>query len=252
MAFQSPNYTQTPNDLFDSMLPEIGEAELKVTLAAIRRTFGFHRERFRLSLTDMMSSTGMSRPAVIRGAEQAEKRGTLRREHDKGVTIWVVNVVDRQVVNESYQVVNESYQTGKVELPPSIKETSKQRERKKKNGGAHAPDESTDPRSQSPEIQTVRQVIGRYPSKDQYDIVIKLAAGLSFEQCVPAWEEWRKRGYKPTNFSWLDWARNGIPETPNGKRNGSSERVVMPENLTDEDVARLYHEWNPNLVGGAQ
>ena len=111
---------------------------------------------------------------------------------------------------------------------------------------------AVDPRSQSPEIQMVRQVIGRYPSKDQYDIVIKLAAGLSFEQCVPAWEEWRKRGYKPTNFSWLDWARNGIPETPNGKRNGSSERVVMPENLTDEDVARLYHEWNPNLVGGAQ
>ena len=111
----------------------------------------------------------------------------------------------------------------------------------------HTP--AVDPRSQSPEIQMVRQVIGRYPSKDQYDIVIKLAAGLSFEQCVPAWEEWRKRGYKPTNFSWLDWARNGIPETPNGKRNGSSERIVMPENLTDEDVARLYHEWNPNLVG---
>lgn len=94
MPFQAPNYTQTPNDLFDEMLPEMGYAELKVTLAAIRLTLGWHRDRAKLSLKKMMSMTGLSRQAVLDGAQRAEKRGILSRSSDGGETEWVVYLLD--------------------------------------------------------------------------------------------------------------------------------------------------------------
>jgi hypothetical protein len=99
------------------------------------------------------------------------------------------------------------------------------------SASADKPRPTADPRSASPEIQMVRQLTGRYPSKDQFDVVIKLATGLTLEQCLPAWEEWRKRGYKPTNYSWLDWARHGIPLIGNGKsgNGGSSLFSVLQE-----------------------
>lgn len=92
-GFESPNFTQAPNDLWD-MLPTMHETELKVTLAAIRHTFGYHRKRVKLSITAMEKLTGLSRQGVLNGAEAAEERGTLTRTSDGGTTVWVVNVVD--------------------------------------------------------------------------------------------------------------------------------------------------------------
>ncbi len=40
-GFDAPHYTQTPDVLFDELLPYLSEAELKVLLYIIRRTFGF-------------------------------------------------------------------------------------------------------------------------------------------------------------------------------------------------------------------
>lgn len=46
VGFASPNYTQTPNDFFDDLMKGIDDlSELKVTLVALRQTFGYHRER---------------------------------------------------------------------------------------------------------------------------------------------------------------------------------------------------------------
>ena len=100
MAFESPNFTQTPNDLFDTLLPDMSLAELKVTLAAIRHTFGFHRDTFKLSIADMMKSTGLSKHSVLTGACLAEKRGTMRREISNGTTIWVVQILHPYVVQK--------------------------------------------------------------------------------------------------------------------------------------------------------
>ena len=41
-GFAYPNHTEVPNDFFDDMLAEIGEAELRFTLAIIRATRGYH------------------------------------------------------------------------------------------------------------------------------------------------------------------------------------------------------------------
>jgi hypothetical protein len=141
-GFVSPNYTQTPNDLFE-MIPFMGCAEMKVTLVAIRQTFGYHRERARLSLTRMEELTGLSRQGVIDGADAAEKRGTLTRIQDGGVTEWVVNVVDLPGPGGQASrpaVVKPVDQPGQASRPPSNKENSKEKEKEEtKPTGADAP-----------------------------------------------------------------------------------------------------------------
>jgi hypothetical protein len=87
MPFESPNYTNTPNDLLGhvgqeiapGLMAEMGIAELKVTLAICRLTFGFHRRKAKASLTTLMQMTGLSRQGVLDGTTAAESRGLIRR-----------------------------------------------------------------------------------------------------------------------------------------------------------------------------
>ena len=116
-GFKSPNYTQVPNDLFD-MMPEFGEALLKFLLAITRLTFGYHKDRTRASLTRLQKLTGLSRPSVVKAAKEAEELGLVKKIKDGGVNQWVVNVLNYQ----DGKLVKKLNQSGKVGLPPSIKE----------------------------------------------------------------------------------------------------------------------------------
>jgi hypothetical protein len=79
-GFQQPNYTQAPNAFFDHALKQIDSmSELKVTLAVIRHTMGFHRDEHELSLSYLVEYTGMRRETVIDGLKRAMKRGTVDR-----------------------------------------------------------------------------------------------------------------------------------------------------------------------------
>lgn len=72
-----PNSTQIPNVILDKILPGIPEAESKCLLYICRRTYGFHKERDRISLTQFVKGitgrdgepldygTGLSRPSVV-------------------------------------------------------------------------------------------------------------------------------------------------------------------------------------------
>lgn len=150
MPFKNPNYTQTPNDLFGELEPggevvpghmaEMGYAELKVVLAVCRLTFGYHRHRTRASITTLEKMTGLSRPAVVAGAAQAEARGLIERVQDGGVTQWIAYVEDNQLSNltsKETKLVKQVNRTGKAALPadaptskatlpPSKKETKKE------------------------------------------------------------------------------------------------------------------------------
>ena len=78
-GFQSPNYTQTPNDLFDELLPSMGMAELKVVLCIVRHTFGYHKDDVKMSLRRMARFTGLTAKSVMEGATQAEAHGMIER-----------------------------------------------------------------------------------------------------------------------------------------------------------------------------
>ena len=88
-GFARPNYTQVPDELFDELAPELTEAELRVLLYVIRRTFGFKKPSDAISVSPLVSGlrsrdgrqldkgTGMSRSAVWRGATGLVNKGIL-------------------------------------------------------------------------------------------------------------------------------------------------------------------------------
>lgn len=81
-----PNYTQIPNAIFDLMADKdahLTEAELKVVLAIARKTFGWHKKRDKISLSQLETLTAMSRTSVIAGLEAAIERGLIRKTPDR-------------------------------------------------------------------------------------------------------------------------------------------------------------------------
>ena len=94
-GFEKPNHTQTPNSFFDEILRDIDTmAELKVTLAIIRQTIGWHRKRVCYGIAKIERLTGMARNSVIAGAQAAERRGTIRRLEGAGEAQWELVIDD--------------------------------------------------------------------------------------------------------------------------------------------------------------
>ncbi len=91
-GFPSPNGTVVPDDVFDVLMPELSEAELRVLLYVIRRTFGFKKNSDAISLSQMVDGvttrdgrvldrgTGMSRRGVMKGCAGLVEKGVVRVE----------------------------------------------------------------------------------------------------------------------------------------------------------------------------
>ncbi|HEY8311261.1 MAG TPA: replication protein, partial [Gemmatimonadaceae bacterium] len=99
-GFSNPNGTIVPDDVFDVLMPRLADAELRILLYIIRRTFGFKKNSDDISLRQMVegittrdgrvldSGTGLSKPTVARGlAGLREKRiivATRNRSVERG------------------------------------------------------------------------------------------------------------------------------------------------------------------------
>ena len=99
-GFTRPNYTQVPDDVFDVLLPELTESELKVLLYIIRRTFGFKKDADTISLKQMVEGirtrdgrqldrgAGISKTSAVRGINGLVDKGVVvairNRSQEKG------------------------------------------------------------------------------------------------------------------------------------------------------------------------
>lgn len=80
MNFTAPTYFQCPNDLADHWLPLLKEAELKVLIAILRKTFGWHKKRDRISNSQLVKMTGLSLDKAIKAAKSLAAKGVIIRE----------------------------------------------------------------------------------------------------------------------------------------------------------------------------
>jgi DNA replication protein DnaD len=119
-----PNYTQAPNVFFDEMMPEIDTlSELKVVLAIIRQTFGWHKNEDELSLSRLEDLTGLSRPSVIVGTEAALNRGVIQRRAQGNSFVYSLVVKD---VDQLSPLTSDS----KDALPEVVKPLNTQKKEK--------------------------------------------------------------------------------------------------------------------------
>lgn len=124
-AFPEPNYTQTPNNFFD-MIPDMSDAELRVTIVMIRQTFGYHRDGFKMSVSKLATASGLSRQGALDGAKAAEERGTFCRANPdaQGEAEWKLVVGDpSSEFTPPLQPVEGSPQGGRGQLPIKENET---------------------------------------------------------------------------------------------------------------------------------
>lgn len=88
-GFASPNTTAIPDVFFDLLAPNLSEAELRVLIYIMRRTFGFKKESDTISLKQMVEGiatrdgrrldrgTGMSKPGVTKGVRGLVTKGVI-------------------------------------------------------------------------------------------------------------------------------------------------------------------------------
>lgn len=211
-GFELPNHTQTPNSLFDYWLERIDTlAELKVTLAIIRKTFGWHKQEDTISITQLIKATGLSRQGVIDGLEAGLQRGLIVRRPAKRngfcYGLRLVNDLDQSKVLTSLKIrlepVNSLDQSLVNSLDPQKKDINKLT--KETKGGEGTPPPPTENKtennfSDNPAIQAYKQT---YPemqlTPDQALAIVSRIKNFATWRAVLA--DWQLNNYKPGNIA---------------------------------------------------
>ena len=101
-GFQSPNYTQVPDELLDYLMPLLSEAELKVLLYVVRRTFGFRKRADAISVNQMASGITTRDGRVLDGGTGLSKT-SVRKAVQSLVEAGVLTVEKRQSEDGEYE-----------------------------------------------------------------------------------------------------------------------------------------------------
>lgn len=117
MSIKSPNYTQIPNEFFDKMMADMGEAEIKVLMAIMRKTFGWHKIRDQISLSQLEEITGLHKQAIIGAIKILESKGLVLKTvtGSNGTQKAFYELIISEDSNNSYPCENHT--------PPSVKFT---------------------------------------------------------------------------------------------------------------------------------
>lgn len=138
MPLKKPLYTMIPNELLGEpyakkelkrpgAMAEMGLAELKVILAIMRATLGYHHAHARVSVRRVAAMTGLSKQGVSDGAKMAEAHGWLVRFQDGGVTRWGINAPWTEGYDpDEFGGVQASRTPVQASGTPSIKENEKE------------------------------------------------------------------------------------------------------------------------------
>jgi predicted transcriptional regulator len=77
LSVHQPNYTDTPNVIFDHWLPHLNESELKVFLVILRKTQPFDMPQKIISISDFEKITGLSKSNVSKAVITLQEKGLI-------------------------------------------------------------------------------------------------------------------------------------------------------------------------------
>jgi len=70
-------WTQIPDDWLDTLIPQLGEAEVRVVLWIGRQTYGWKKDWDQISLAQIVENTGLSMSAANKAAKSLEQKGII-------------------------------------------------------------------------------------------------------------------------------------------------------------------------------
>lgn len=99
-----------------------------------------------------------------------------------------------------------------------------------------------DERVDHPALIAVREVKGRFPHKDVWDLVIKvIGPEPNVERLRECWVAWREKNFGPENLGWAtDWYLNGIPGERRNGRHREKPKPEIQELKTANDYIKSY------------
>ena len=248
----APNYTQSPNIVYDEWLPHLTFVELKVLMVIIRKTFGWHKIRDRISISQLVKSTGSTDTNVVKAANSLQKRGLILKhvEGENGVQKTSYELV----VMENSNNLDPSCRGGGT--PPATggtKETKTKEKKGEKEGSR------SDPKKDSPAAQTTRRKSAPTATSSQirFDKNTRKFENIS-EQDIKSWKfkfpalhiereidlcaEWAmsspRKNYRKSIVTWLKNVQNNntTPYVPheNPKVEVDEATVMKNRSLAEE------------------
>jgi hypothetical protein len=77
------NFTMTPNEVYDRIMPEVSTGEFKVVSLVVRRTIGWGQSERTMTVQEFMARTGLSKQAVLDAVKSALDHGYIKRRVSK-------------------------------------------------------------------------------------------------------------------------------------------------------------------------
>jgi len=100
-GFASPNTTAVPDEFFDVLAPNLSEAELRVTLYIIRRTFGFKKAADPISFSQFLAGITTHDGRVLDNGCGVRSRGHLSKSLKSLIEKGVIVAAKSQKTNGS-------------------------------------------------------------------------------------------------------------------------------------------------------
>jgi len=108
-----PNTTQVPNVLLDAVMRRISDPALRVSLAIVRKTYGFQKQSDHISLTQLQEITALSRQGVVNGVKALGSLILVRQGKREGNEYALnLNVATGELVNDIDQSTRLTSQRG--------------------------------------------------------------------------------------------------------------------------------------------
>lgn len=129
-----PNSTQIPNIILDIVIPQISESDGKCLLYICRRTFGFHKEIDRISLSQFINGIknrdgekldngcGVSRPAVVNALKNLVGSGLVEITRTGNGNYYKINlqISDFNEVVKKVNQLRKLTKSGKESKPKQV------------------------------------------------------------------------------------------------------------------------------------
>lgn len=223
MQIPAPNYTQSPNVIFDYWMSRLNGTEFKVLCVLCRKIFGFHKEllRDRISISQMEKMTGVTRQALKIAVEKLELLGICKKyvggSNGQQITVYELVVSNNSDPGENH--------TGKDNLTPLRRPREIQKsltpvkitDTKERNGKketfrareAKPKETESEPAQQEKKYKQPNKVIPEFikikgiPPEDWQKLANQFADGVLFEALEDAKSFSKKIGRIDNKAAWI-------------------------------------------------
>ncbi|MCG2589527.1 replication protein [Rhodohalobacter sulfatireducens] len=105
-------FTKVPNRILDEVISKLSGSEFKILMTICRSTFGFHKKRDKISISQMVDATGLAKSTVIDALHKLTQKKIIKK--------------NEEVIPHEYLVVESNQQNldGPKKQPDSVRKSN--------------------------------------------------------------------------------------------------------------------------------